>query len=745
MAQRLGFLPDAIQPTGTGTIWFHAVSVGEVLSLVALLRRLRADRPRVQFYVTTATLAGRAIAEEKLAGLVDGVMYAPLDYRSVVCRVLRRLRPSLVVILETEIWPNLFRETKRSGASLVVLNGRISDRALPAYVRWRLFFRNVLCWPDAIFTQTAEDARRYVSAGAPASRVAEGGNLKYDFAPLSSGIAAALTSFLETLPSAKIWIAASTMPPTSDPNDVDEDDAVIAAFSELSVTYTNLLLVLAPRKPERFAVAAAKLEQAGIRFVRRSTLPADVPALPCALLLDSMGELAALFERADVVFMGGTLCARGGHNILEPAYFGKPIIAGPHMENFAEMTADFVAADAMVCIKNADGLAAAVASLLAGAGYAGELGARAHQCAHAKRGVIGKMDIHVWRAFDEGVPQPLPTLLARIVLTPLSWIWRIGSRLKFERGLLARRSLQAPVISIGGLSMGGAGKTPLVTHLASRLHQMGRNPAILTRGFKRKSAKPIVLVKRGTQATLDLTGDEAQLFIRSGHAHIGIARNRFEAGTQVEQQMAPDVFLLDDGFQHQKLARKHDVVLIDALDPFSGGVFPLGRGREPAVALRRATAIILTRADLAHPPIGLERKLRDINPTVPIFRSRVVPLEWVNVANNLSVPVSTFPHQEVAAFCGLGNPRSFWATLQELNLRVPFRWEFGDHHSYKPTELKRVLQQATARNAQAVVTTEKDAVNLPDHAEQMFDPLPLYWLRIGLEIEREEELLRLLA
>ena len=280
--------------------------------------------------------------------------------------------------------------------------------------------------------------------------------------------------------------------------------------------------------------------------------------------------------------------------------------------------------------------------------------------------------------------------------------------------------------------------------MAGRLRQMGRNPAILTRGFKRKSAQPIVLVQRGTRATLDLTGDEAQLFIRSGHAHIGIARDRFQAGQQVEKQMSPDVFLLDDGFQHQKLARKHDVVLIDALDPFAGGVFPLGRSREPAVALRRATAIILTRADLAHPNVGLERKLREINPTVPIFRSRVVPLEWVNLASGQTVRVDK-PFQKCAAFCGLGNPRSFWATLDELKLEVSFKWDFGDHHSYRPLELKRFAQQAVAAGAEVIVTTEKDAVNLPEQSSLMVGPLPLYWLRIGLEIDREEELLHLLS
>ena len=200
LRERLGFLPASLrasfQTTGSGAIWFHAVSVGEVLSLVELLRQLRTERPSVQLFVSTTTLAGRALATQKLAGLADGVFFAPLDYRSTVRRVLRRLRPSLVVVLETEIWPNLYRVAKRAGASLLVVNGRISERALPRYRRWRWFFRHVLCWPDSILVQTPEDARRYVLAGAPPDRVHVGGNLKYDFTPPSAGIAPDVAAFL---------------------------------------------------------------------------------------------------------------------------------------------------------------------------------------------------------------------------------------------------------------------------------------------------------------------------------------------------------------------------------------------------------------------------------------------------------------------------------------------------------------------------------------------------------------------
>ena len=700
------------------------------MSIVELLRRLRSERPSVQLFVSTTTLAGRATAEQKLEGLADGVFFVPLDYRSTVRRVLRQLRPSLVVVLETEIWPNLYREAKLSGASLLVVNGRISDRALPRYRRWNWFFRHALAQPDEILVQSEEDARRFGIAGAPPEKVKVGGNLKYDFNPPAAG------TFIDEINPEQVWIAASTMPPAT-AGDIDEDDAVIQAFQELATTHRGLLLILAPRKPERFDVVAAKLTAAGVPFTRRTAF-APLP-LPSVLLLDTIGELAGLFEKAAAVFMGGTLAQRGGHNILEPAYFGKPIIVGPHMENFAAIAKEFHEAGALALIQKPSELAPAVTQLLADGST---LGQRARKLAQTKRGVTARIAARIWDAFSEGVPSPLPKLPARLVLTPLSWIWRLGHRANVALSDAAQNSLRAPVISIGGLTMGGVGKSPMVAHLAARFYEAGRNPAILTRGYKRKSAEPIVLVGRGESASLNLTGDEAQMFLREGVAHVGIGTHRYAVGSEMERHFAPGVFLLDDGFQHRKLARQHDIVLIDGLNPFGGGVFPLGRSREPAEGLERATAIVVSRAEPGQHNTGLERQLRRYNRTAPIFRCRVVPREWVDVHSTLAVPVAQPGFTKVAAFCGLGNPRSFWSTLEELKLDLVFHWPFGDHHSYSPTELQRVLAQAKTCGAEAIVTTEKDALNLCAGASEIVAPLKLYWLKIGIEIEKEEELLQ---
>jgi 3-deoxy-D-manno-octulosonic-acid transferase len=713
MDERFGFLPPSFKPTGPGSIWFHAVSVGEVLSAVELIRRVRSTQPRAEIFVSVSTLAGREVADRRLADLANGVFYAPLDYRSVIRRVLRRIRPAVVVVLETEIWPNLYRESKRAGAGLLVVNGRISDRALPRYRQWRRFFKHVLRWPDAILVQSQQDGERYVMAGAPKDRVRVAGNLKYDFTPPDTAVNAA------ELGGDPIWIAASTTGPVK-AGDPDEDDVVIEVFQRISMRYPRLLLVLAPRRPERFLVVAEKLVQAGVSYAIRSKSGFScVP--PAVLLLDSIGELAGLFERATVVFMGGTLPHRGGHNILEPAYFGKPVIVGPHMENFAEIMEEFSAADAVVGIGGPNALTDAVEALFENPTRAADIGARARALAMAKRGTADAIVKQILVAADEAVPDPPHTLEARITRGPLVAIWKAGHAANIARA--HSKKLDTPVISIGALTMGGAGKSPLVAHLAQKLAEMGRNPAILTRGYGRKSRLDVI-VPRGGNAEVEQTGDEAQTYIRQAAAHVGIGSDRYQLGCKMQRELNPDIFLLDDGFQHFRLQRDRNVVLIDALDPLGGGVFPLGRLREPFTALARATAVVITRAEGRH--MGIENLIRRYNSRAPIFRARVLP------QGNL-------PTGPVAAFCGLGQPRTFWRTLEALGIKAAPRLVFPDHHRYTAGDLAEIRRQAADAGAQALVTTEKDMMNLPSG---IVLPLEIYCLRIGIEIENEAELLR---
>ena len=381
------------------------------LSAVELVKRLRVRLPGAPVFVSCGTVAGREAAETRLSGIADGVFYAPFDLVFAVRRVIRRIRPAAVVILETEIWPNLYREAKRAGCALVVVNGRISDKSLPSYRRHSWFFRAPLSLPDAILAQSEQDVERYRLAGAAAVRNA--GNLKYDFNPQSSAAPDVVRAWIER-GGGPLWIAASTVAPEFD-GDVDEDDAVIAAWTP------GLRLLIAPRKPERFDVVAEKLRAAGLPFARRSALP-DGEESP-VLLVDSVGELGSLFQYADVVFMGGTLAHRGGHNILEPAAAGKPIVVGPHLENFAAIQRRFLDGRGMLEIQSPSELRPAVEKLLLdGAEY----GSRARSLADAERGATDRAVDAIVEARWKAVPRSIPALPLRW----LSWLWIGGGIVK---------------------------------------------------------------------------------------------------------------------------------------------------------------------------------------------------------------------------------------------------------------------------------------------------------------------------
>jgi len=745
LPERFGFLPSSFTQTGQGAIWLHAVSVGEVLGAMELVRGLRAAFPRTAIFVSSGTLAGHATSQAKLDGLVDGVFFAPMDYVFAVRRVLRTLRPAVVLVVETEIWPNLFRECQRTGAGLAILNGRISDRAFPPYRRWAWWFSAV--WSvDRIQVQSAEMRARYLALGAPPERVEVAGNFKYDFAALAAAADSPVRSWLAARQPAAVWIAASTMP-GAEAGDVDEDQCVVESWLRLALRHPGLVLIWAPRKPERFDLAAEKLAAAGIAYDRRSQLGGADPLVralpPRVLLLDTIGELSGLFDTADVVFMGGTLARRGGHNILEPALFAKTVIVGPHMENFTAIADEFRRAGAVVEIAGPAELAETVSALLDDPERRRELGRRALGAAEARRGATARALAAVRELYATRVPVYRPAWPWYPVARLLAGAWMIASGLRQKRHQGAARSLPVPVISVGNLTMGGTGKTPCVLWLAAGLIERGHAPGILTRGYGRISPEPISVLERGAQASSAETGDEPQIFLRSGLAPVGIGADRFRAGQLLLARFpAVDRVLLDDGLQHRRLERAVNLVLVDALDPFGGGgVFPLGRLREPLDALARADIFLITRADLSGGVPALERALRARNGRAPIFHAVTRPHAWVEAANGREYGPAAAPFDRPAGFCGLGNPQSFRRILNALGIH-PVDWiRFPDHHRYRPAELKRMGRWLRDEGARSLVTTEKDAVNLCEGFEDLLAPLPLFYLKIALEIARRDELL----
>ena len=716
--------------------------MGEVASAVPLLRALRERYPSVPLYLSTSTLAGRAIANREAAPLVQGIFFSPLDFVSAVRRVLRAIRPSLLLILETEIWPNLFAEAKLAGAQIVVLNGRISDRAWPRYQRWKWFFRPVLRLPDFVAVQSSTDYRRYLELGVAAENLRIEANLKYDTTAASEALE------VETYGAEHIWIAASTVGPNEKgslvAHQVDEDDIVLDAFSQLAADIPDLLLILAPRQPGRFDEVVAKLRGRGLSFARRSAVKGGGGTklrLPGVLLLDTMGELARIYSLGGAVFVGGSLAPRGGHNIIEPAAAGTAVIVGPHMHNFASITSDFLEESALVQISDSEDLVRSVRALLLDPGLARTIGDRAQNLVRRKTGVSARIADDLLPPHLLGRFRKPRTLLSRALLSGLAWLWTVGGAVKRQRSEAYARSvrpLRNPVVSVGGITIGGSGKTPFVKYLANEIRIRGWSPAILTRGYGRKSQSGDLTLEAGANVPSSLTGDEAQIFLRSAGVPLGIGSNRYRVGQLVEARFPDcDLLLLDDGFQHAVLRRDLDIVLIDGLDPWgSDAVVPVGRLREPLHALRRADAFVVTRCGSDRRFWAISERLQKLNRDVPVFRARVNVVGWRDVDGK---PVEDLPGRRAAAFCGLGNPQTFWDTLADNCIETVLQKQFRDHHRYTPGELERLAHVARRQSADYLVTTEKDWINLPADLEPALGGLRLLWLEIGVVLDDPAE------
>lgn len=746
-SERLGFVPRSFSRTKPNCVWLHAVSVGEVVSAVPLIKHIRREERTVPIYLSVSTVAGRRTAEREVESLVNGVFYAPIDYVSCVRRTIRAIRPALLIVIETEIWPNLYGEVKRAGASLMIVNGRISNRTWKRYRKLRFFFRPVLQLVDAIYSQSASDFERYRTMGVLEHKLQVEANLKYDAATPT------VLADVPTFGAEQVWIAASTVGPNErgslKKHLVDEDDIVIRAFRRLAGEFPKLLLILAPRQPARFNVVAQKLQRASISFACRSeTRHSRRPELqlPGVLLLDTLGELSSTYRHADVVFVGGSIAPRGGHNIIEPAAAGAPIIVGPHMQNFEAITSDFLQARALIQIGDESELLPTMRSLLVDRRHAGELGEFARRVVEMRYGVAQRLMPPLFDLFYCGSYKTPRNLLLTTCLRSLAFLWRVGSEWKRASGTRYASStpqLPIPVVSIGGITIGGSGKTPFTTYLASQLARRDYSPAILTRGYRRRSPAENVVLAAGAKAPSSLTGDEAQIFLHSGVAPIGIGTSRYDTARVLLRQFPSiDILLLDDGFQHARLRRDFDVVIVDGLDPLGGReLVPLGRLREPLSSLQRASALVVTRAESDLRFRAICELLREHNASAPIFRTRLIARNWRDFQTGQLIDVT---NQRVAAFCGLGNPQNFWETLESLGLNVVFRWAFEDHHTYRPIDLQYLAQQALLHGAQLMVTTEKDRMNFPGSSMTSMISLPIAWLQIDFELQESAAFFTLL-
>ena len=421
LGERLGFsFPGLakLPAQSTGAIWIHAVSVGEALSSITLARRLKEAYPKRPLIISTTTKTGQQLVRERMP-FADAIIYFPLDWAFCVRRALGAVRPSVVLVLETEIWPNFLREAGRRKIPVLFVSGRISDRSFARYQSYlgvfafflRPFLRNALSNASAFLMQSEKDAERVRVLGAPAERVRVSGNLKYDLElPRPTPLSNWLATEIKRSGRSPIIVAGSVV--------ATEEPHALIAFGTLQGEYPKALLVLAPRKPECFDEAAELIDESHRKFIRRSRLPIPGPAQPHAiqssdhstipddvtvLLLDSIGELASLYGLADGAFVGGSLVSAGGHNILEPAAFGKIPVFGPSMENFAEIAARFVAAGAAVQVESPEDVGVAWIELFRDSPRMKEMGATARRLVEDSRGATDRAMTELAKQMDGAV------------------------------------------------------------------------------------------------------------------------------------------------------------------------------------------------------------------------------------------------------------------------------------------------------------------------------------------------------
>ncbi|MBW4028470.1 MAG: 3-deoxy-D-manno-octulosonic acid transferase [Acidobacteria bacterium] len=368
LAERLGQVPSRLQ--GKGVVWVHAVSVGEVIAASRFVEELRARG--VSIVLSTTTRTGQQLARERFGAA--NVFYFPLDFAFAVRAYLRSLEPRMLVLVESEFWPRMLAECYRCGIPVAVINARVSDRSWPRYRALRLLWKRLLGRLSLVLAQSSTDRERLIELGA--GNVVLGGNLKFDVRV--AGVSA-LTAAIDARrsPGMKVIVGGSTL-------EGEEQMLLDAAPPEA-------LLVIAPRHPERFDAVADLLTRSGRKVVRRSQwAAARAPLLPgMVFLLDSIGELASLYSVADVAFVGGSLVPAGGHNPLEPAQFGVPVLMGPHYENFRSIVGTLRTHDAIGIVERPQ-LQGAIVQLLSDSSAARAMGARARSVFEREAGATAR-------------------------------------------------------------------------------------------------------------------------------------------------------------------------------------------------------------------------------------------------------------------------------------------------------------------------------------------------------------------
>lgn len=369
-------------------IWFHAVSVGEVLAIVGLVEQIRLSHPNHQIVISTVTPTGYVVAQQRFRK-EDVILFAPLDLGWVVRRFIAAIRPEIFIIAETEIWPNLLRALAQKDIPLVMVNGRISNSSFYRYLRFSFLFERIFRSFRSVCMQSVSDADRIIALGALPKNVTVLGSMKFDDVSVGDTILPARIGFQDN---ALIWVAGSTHP--------GEEKIVLDVFKKLKIKFPALSLILAPRHVERSKDICSLIRENGFNAATFSSLKPHIADSQAVVVVDTIGHLKSFYAMASVVFIGKSLVGQGGQNIIEPAFFGKPMIVGPYMQNFADIVEIFLDARAILQIENAGQLQETVDKLLSDRDLRNSLGRRALLTVKKNQGATNGIEKNISRILN---------------------------------------------------------------------------------------------------------------------------------------------------------------------------------------------------------------------------------------------------------------------------------------------------------------------------------------------------------
>jgi len=689
------------------TIWIHAASVGEVAGVKPLLLKLRAANPQCRFLVSTTSETGKEAARK----LTPYVALFPFDYPQAVSRVIKRVRPELVVLAETELWPVFLNELKRREIPLAIVNARISDYSWPRYKMLKGMLSPLLSRASLVAAQTEKDQERFISLGCPEESVTVSGSTKYDNLSGAGPGKEQVVKKFGFSSNDLVFVAGSVRP--------GEDEQVVKAFKKAKEKCQSLKIIIAPRHPEEFGSVAELLEREAISYRKRSDGEGKLDTE--ALLLDSMGELSTAYSAGDISFVGATLVDIGGHNPMEPAALGLPVLMGPYHSNVREEVQLLEKAGGLFVVQDSAELSQKLLNLsldkvlLTEASKAAKTG---------WKDASGAVEIVLPLFKDLVKPAPeadynlKPGLFIPAFLKFLSCFFFLGTGTRntlFNLGLLRQEKAEIPVVSVGNVTVGGSGKTPVTAFLCAMIREQGLRPVIVTRGYKGKLDGPHLV---GRHDKVEDVGDEALMQCRKydPDVKVVVAKKRVEGAAFVKENDLGDVVILDDGFQHRWLKRDLNILLVDPSEPdfferwSKPRLLPAGRFREePKSAFKRADLVLFVVREWKMDRESFEQSVTLVRERFQADSIGFVQLsagDAISIDGEQELALSEF--RQASVVTALAQPGQFSDMLESKGVKVVKRAFFPDHFSWTEHGWRELSTQLI----EPVLVTEKDATKL---------------------------------